>query len=310
MQSPLSVVVLTKDEETNVAECVRGVLAQLRDGDEIIVVDSASKDATVPIAETLAREDARVRVLASRTHLSFGAARNMGVGAALSDVIVFVSADAVPEQNWLKAMRAAISNADIVYGRQRHAPTTENVATVSRGLRYRHFEDSSEGLPERYASNVNAAYRRFAFESIQFDEKAAGAEDVAFAKAARLAGLRIAYAPLAIVRHKDAATLKAEWRKHLREGEAYAQLRKLLGAPTSHLAWAIVVGALLLFTLVSQRGWMWIPTTLAFLAPTLRRVISPLALRYKTLPLIGAAALSPIFDLAFLGSYMKRRWIP
>lgn len=309
MQPQLSVVILTKDEEANVGECVRGVLGQLSEGDEIVVIDSASTDATVPIVDTIAREDARVRVLASRTNLSFGAARNSGVETAKNDVIVFVSADAFPEANWLLSIRAAIANADIVYGRQRHAPTVESVATVSRGLRYRHFEEQSEGLPERYASNVNAAYRRFAFQTIQFDEEAAGAEDVAFAKAARLAGLRIAYAPGAIVRHKDAATLRAEWRKHLREGAAYAQLRKLLGAPTSHLAWVIIVAGLALITIVSGQPWMLIPTGLAFLAPTLRRVISPVARRYKPLPLIGAAVLSPIFDLVFIGAYFRRRWM-
>lgn len=307
-RTPVSVVVLTKDEAANVAECLDAVCAQLAQGDEVLVIDSASQDDTVAIARGYA-ERARLFVHASPTNLTFGAARNLGVQMAANDVIVFVSADAVPEPGWLDALKRAAADADVVYGRQKHAPPVENLATVSRGLRYHHFVTKSNALPETFASNVNAAYRRYAFAQIRFDEKAAGAEDVAFAKAARLAGLRIAYAPDAVVRHKDVTTLKGEWRKHAREGEAYAQLRPLLGVPTMHIAWATAVAGLSLITVVSGKWWMLGPTLLAFFAPTIRRLATPLAMQYKTLPLLAAGAASPFFDLAFVGAYLKRRVI-
>ncbi|MFA5861100.1 MAG: glycosyltransferase family 2 protein [Candidatus Thermoplasmatota archaeon] len=297
---------LTKDEAANVADCLGAVCAQLRDGDEVLLIDSASRDATVAIAQGFAPG---VRVHASRENMSFGVARNMGVALAKHDVIVFLSADAVPEACWLDGLRRSIENADIVYGRQRHAPTTENLATVSRGLRYRHFEQYQHALPESYASNVNAAYRRFAFRSLCFDEDALGAEDVAFAKAARLAGLRLAYAPKAVVGHRDVATVRAEWRKLAREGEAHAQLRRLLGTPTMHIAWACGVAGLALTTVITGRWWVLIPTLVVFFAPTLRRLLSPGARQYRAWPLLGAAAASPFFDLVFLGSYVKRRVI-
>jgi len=305
---PLSVVILTKDEAVNLPECLDATLAQMRGEDEAIVVDSASRDATVPLAEGYAqREPGRVRVKAYPVNVSFGAARNAGIEMARHDLIVFVSADAVPEPGWLDAIRRAAGNADIVYGRQRHAPPTDNAATVSRGLRYRHFEVASDGLPERYASNVNAAYRRFAFDTLSFDEHAQGAEDVAFAKEARLAGLRIAYAPDAVVRHKDVASWKGEWRKHQREGAAYAQLHRLLGAPKGHLAWAVAVAGMGLIAVVSGNLWVLGGTLLVFFAPTLRRLASPVARKYKPLPLLKGAAASPLFDLAFVSAYLKRR---
>lgn len=305
--APLSVVVLTKDEALNIGECLDAVLAQLRAADEVIVVDSASKDATLAICEGYAeRHPGRVRMHAFPETVAFGAARNTGVEMARHDVIVFLSADAVPEEGWLDALRAALENADIVYGRQRHAPPTSNVATVARGLRYHHFEVQRNVLPETYASNVNAAYRRVAFDTIRFDDELPGSEDVAFAKLARYAGLRIAYAPSAVVRHKDVASLKGEWRKHTREGAAQAQLRRLLGAPKMHLAWAFTVGGLGLIAVVSGSAWMLGLTLLAFFAPTLRRLASPVARRYKPLPLVAGAAASPFFDLAFVASYLGR----
>lgn len=304
---PLSVVILTKDEAANLPDCLDATLPQMREGDEVIVVDSASRDATVPLAEGYAQRDPRVRVKAYPMNVSFGAARNAGIEMARHDLIVFVSADATPEPGWLDAIRKAARNADIVYGRQRHAPPLANAATVSRGLRYRHFEVVTDGLPERYASNVNAAYRRFAFDTMRFDEQAQGAEDVAFAKEARLAGLRIAYAPEAIVRHKDVASWRGEWRKHQREGAAHAQLHRLLGAPKGHLAWAVAVAGMGLIFAVSGNPLVLAGTILVFFAPTIRRLASPVARKYRPIPLLKGAAASPLFDLAFVGSYIKRR---
>lgn len=43
----LSVAVLTKDEAANLAGCLESLLSQLREGDEVLVVDSASSDAPV-----------------------------------------------------------------------------------------------------------------------------------------------------------------------------------------------------------------------------------------------------------------------
>ncbi len=307
----VSIVVLTKDEAANIGECLDAVLAQLRSGDEVIVVDAASSDTTVPIAMTyVARDAERVRCHASDTVLSFGAARNLGIDMARNDIIVFVSADAVPRPGWLDALRRAMHNADIVYGKQQHAPPLTNGATVSRGLRYHHFEDDAPSLPERYASNVNAAYRRFVFDSQGFDERAAGAEDVAFAKEARFAGFRIAYAKDALVGHKDVTSWKGEWRKNAREGAAYADLRKLLGTPLGHLAWATLVGTLALAAVVWQNIIPLAVAVVVFFAPTLRRLFSPVARKYKAGPLLVGAAAAPIFDIAFVAAYLRKRVIP
>jgi GT2 family glycosyltransferase len=227
---------------------------------------------------------------------------------ARHDVILFVSADAVPEDGWLDAMRRAIARADVAYGRQRHAPPRHNATTVSRGLRYHHFErEAPEALPETYASNVNAAYRRFAFQTLKFDGELSGSEDVAFAKMARLAGLRIAYARDAVVRHKDVASMQGEWRKHTREGAAQAQLRHLLGTPRGHLAWIAGVAGCAAAAAFLANAWLVGAAVVLLFAPTLRRLLSPGARRYRTPQLAAAAALSPVFDLAFIGSYLTRR---
>lgn len=305
---PVSVIVLTKDEAANVGECLDAVLAQFHEGDEVIVVDSASSDATVALVERYAaiRPDV-VRMHAFPVNVSFGEARNAGIEMARSDIIVFVSADAIPREGWLDALRGAVVNADIVYGRQQHAPPKMSAVTVSRGLRYHHFEKEGDVLPETFASNVNAAYRRFAFTTLPFDADLPGSEDIAFARHARLAGLRIAYAQDAVVGHKDVASWKGEWRKHLREGAAQAKLKDLLGVPKLHLAWAGLTACLGIAAVALANGALLAACLVVFFAPTLRRAVSPIARRYEAAYLVAGAAASPFFDLAFVGSYLAGR---
>ena len=74
--TPVSVVILTKDEAANIVECLDAVCAQLADGDEVLVVDAASRDDTVALVQRVAeRRPGIVRLHASTEHLTFGAAR-------------------------------------------------------------------------------------------------------------------------------------------------------------------------------------------------------------------------------------------
>lgn len=63
---PLSVLVPARDEETNIGPCVRSLLVQEYPDFEVLVLDDASSDDTWRIAETLAEEDDRLRVMAGR----------------------------------------------------------------------------------------------------------------------------------------------------------------------------------------------------------------------------------------------------
>lgn len=60
----LSIIVPARDEERSIERCVRSLLAQQWLDFEVIVVDDRSTDATPRILERLAREDARLRVVA------------------------------------------------------------------------------------------------------------------------------------------------------------------------------------------------------------------------------------------------------
>ena len=83
MPIPISAVVMTKNEEDNLPDC----LASLAWADEVLVVDSLSADATVAIAQ-----DAGARVVL-HPFANYAAQRNFAQTQARHDWILFIDAD-------------------------------------------------------------------------------------------------------------------------------------------------------------------------------------------------------------------------
>ncbi|MEW6412295.1 MAG: glycosyltransferase family 2 protein [Candidatus Zixiibacteriota bacterium] len=81
--SPLSVVIISKNEERNIARC----LASVSWADEIILIDSQSQDETVNIAQQY-----KAKVY-SPEWKGYGAAKKEGVKRASSDWILSIDAD-------------------------------------------------------------------------------------------------------------------------------------------------------------------------------------------------------------------------
>jgi (heptosyl)LPS beta-1,4-glucosyltransferase len=85
----IAAVVITKDEEGNIADCLESV----RWADELIVVDAESRDQTVEVAR---RYTSRVFV---RPWAGYGPQKNFGIDQAHADWILIVDADErVPDQ--------------------------------------------------------------------------------------------------------------------------------------------------------------------------------------------------------------------
>ena len=80
----LSVVILTKNEEKNIAECIDSVSF----ADEVVVIDDESTDKTVNFAKKLG-----AKVFMRELNSDFAAQRNFGLKKANGDWILFVDAD-------------------------------------------------------------------------------------------------------------------------------------------------------------------------------------------------------------------------
>ncbi|MDQ1696683.1 MAG: hypothetical protein QOJ03_2036 [Frankiaceae bacterium] len=100
---PVSVVVASRDRPEQLARCLASVRAALRDGDELVVVDSASvrRDEVAAVAHRYA--DRLVR--AERPGVN--RARNLGWRASRHDVVLFTDDDVVVDAGWAQAFADA-----------------------------------------------------------------------------------------------------------------------------------------------------------------------------------------------------------
>jgi glycosyltransferase involved in cell wall biosynthesis len=80
---PLSVIVITRNEERNIEECLQSVAW----ADDIIVVDANSSDRTVDLARTVTRK------VFVKEWLGFASAKNFALGEAKNDWVLWLDAD-------------------------------------------------------------------------------------------------------------------------------------------------------------------------------------------------------------------------
>lgn len=106
---PLSVVTTVFNDAEATRALLAGLRPQLRDGDELVVVDGGSTDGTPEIVRATAVRDPRIRLLLC-PGVGISEGRNIGIAAADHDQVVCTDAGCVPAPGWLEAMRRAFAS--------------------------------------------------------------------------------------------------------------------------------------------------------------------------------------------------------
>lgn len=91
-QGLVSVIIPAYNAADVLERCVRSVLAQTYARFEVLLVDDGSRDGTPELADALAREDGRVRVV-HKENGGVSSARNAGLDEARGEWLTFVDAD-------------------------------------------------------------------------------------------------------------------------------------------------------------------------------------------------------------------------
>jgi glycosyltransferase involved in cell wall biosynthesis len=116
-QPTFSVVVAAFNAEQRIGDAMRSVLAQRYRDLELIVVDDGSTDETAAVAERLAMDDGRARVIRQRNQGTV-AARNAGLGAAAGSHVSFLDDDDVWLPGYLERVARGfrrVENAGLVH---------------------------------------------------------------------------------------------------------------------------------------------------------------------------------------------------
>jgi len=193
----ISIIITVRNEEQNLPNLMDSLVAQ-EQPIEIIIVDSASEDRTVPIARNYAKRYPFVRIFEHGG--TRGESRNFGSEKAKGEALAFIDGDCIAQHGWIAEMRKGLAEGDIVAGK------TINIGNQA-------FEDLDrvelyyKGFDLTFPS-CNLVYKKKVFDEIEgFDSWFMTAEDIDLNYRAVDKGANLIYNENAIVYHRTRSNL-------------------------------------------------------------------------------------------------------
>jgi glycosyltransferase involved in cell wall biosynthesis len=186
----VSVLIPAYNREQYLEETVRSVMKQTFSNIEIIIIDDASTDGTGAIAERLAHEDTRIRVIQHNENKFRSGALNTGLDTARSTYICFLDSDDCYLPNKLErqvAFLEAHPGIDAVYGDfetkyQHNQPKfVEAITSTERAhneLLARAHDKTTVPLAGGFIPSCSPLIRSSVFTSIRFDTTLRNSEDL------------------------------------------------------------------------------------------------------------------------------------
>ncbi|HEX8085581.1 MAG TPA: glycosyltransferase family 2 protein [Solirubrobacteraceae bacterium] len=107
MSGAVAVVVVAHDSAGELGGSLGALRDQLREGDEVVVVDSGSSDGSAEVARRVLPE---ARVVDAGGNVGFAAGCNRGVGATSAPLVLLLNPDCVAQPGFLDALRAAAAD--------------------------------------------------------------------------------------------------------------------------------------------------------------------------------------------------------
>jgi len=262
----LAVITVAYDSAADLPETLAAVRAQLREGDELVVVDNASHDDSAGVAE-----HAGARVVRAERNDGFGAGCHLGAAATSAPLLFFLNPDARLAPGALDTLRAAASR------RPRWAawqalvvlPGGETLNTSGGVVHWLGFGWSGQcdepvaagpaALGEvAFASGAALVVRRGAWEEVGGFEPGyfMYGEDLDLSLRLRLAGWDVGVVPEARVEHAyEFAKGDYKW-FHLERNRAWTVLCAYPGPLLALVAPALAGFEVALLLVAAREGWL------------------------------------------------------
>ncbi|HJU11783.1 MAG TPA: glycosyltransferase [Candidatus Binataceae bacterium] len=219
----VSVVVCAYNAERTMRPCLESLRRLDYPNFEVIIVDDGSRDATAQIAADF--PDFR---LIRQPNKGLSAARNVGLQAALGEIVAYTDSDCVVDRHWLTFMvRAMLDRGFDACGGPNYAPhedgSVEGCVAASPGAPSHVLigDDRAEHL-----AGCNMVFRKAALEAAGgFDPQfTAAGDDVDICWRLIDSGYSLGYSPSAFVWHFRRNTVKAYYGQQRGYGKAEAML--------------------------------------------------------------------------------------
>ena len=219
----VSVVVCAFNAADTIDDCLSSLTRLTYPSFEVIVVNDGSRDRTASIAHRYAG----VRVI-DTPNGGLSAARNVGLAAATGEIVAYTDADASVDPDWLTYLVQPMLLSDVA-GAGGPNVVPQDDPWVAQCVARAPGGPSHVMLDDRIAEHVpgcNMAFRRDALLSIDgFNPVYLRAgDDVDICWRLQAKGLRIGFAPAALVWHHRRPSVKAYWHQQVGYGEGEAWL--------------------------------------------------------------------------------------
>jgi GT2 family glycosyltransferase len=314
----MAVVVVTYQSADHVGAVLSAVGDQLRDGDELVVVDNASADDSAAVARGAAPQ---ARVLEQPGNIGFAAGCNAGAAASSAPLLLFLNPDAMPAPGCLDGLRDA-AEAQPSWGAWQALVTMDGGRRINTSGGVTHFlgmgwagrigepADPAPGSPREvdFASGAALCARRDAWDEVGgFDERYfMYGEDLDLGLRMWLSGHGVGVVPAARVEH-DYEFDKGKRKWFLLERNRWWTVLSDYPAGLLILLLPALLAAELVLVVVAARGG-WLGSKLRSQAAVLRALPQILARRRSVQAhrAVGAAQLSERMSATLDNPYLGR----
>ncbi len=201
----VSLIMTTYNEEKSIAKVIDSIAAQSEKPDEVILVDSNSKDQTVKIAESLFKKNKlKHKIIVRKCDRGLG--RNIAIENASNEYILGSDAGSILDKNWVKEMKKAFTKYNFVLGsfRPTHSNFFEECVSIVT------YPNINEDKKLTNASSRSIGFTKSLWEKAgKYPEGNTSAEDTEFNFRMKDAGAKIGEAKNAIVYWKVRVTTKS-----------------------------------------------------------------------------------------------------
>lgn len=232
---PISLIIPTYNGLALLKKHLPDVLAALRKGDELIIVDDASTDGTVdyltqlftcsplhiPVTDVACfsgrNRAIEIQVLVNQKNARFAASCNRGVMQAKSDIIVLLNNDVSPERDFISYLLPHFKD-ESVFGvgckekasSERNREYGKSEAHFERGFYvHRRSDDQNTFGPTSWVAGGSGAFRKSMWERLHgfdLDFRPAYGEDIDLSYRAQLHGWKTLFEPKSVVYHVHEST--------------------------------------------------------------------------------------------------------
>jgi cellulose synthase/poly-beta-1,6-N-acetylglucosamine synthase-like glycosyltransferase len=215
---PHVTVIIPAWEENGTLEACLERVSKLDYPNYEVILAAGGNDGTYEIAERMSRQNRRFRVIRQRSAGGKNGAMNDAVRQASGEVLVFLDADSIVSPFWLKSLVAALGNCE---SSEVYAASTGRVVAAQRTLVARvgemnqTLEYEARGRVSLQGSGSMAIWR-WAWDRVGAIPEGAYADDWDLNARIHHAGMRVSYAPTAVVWSERPATLAQWWQNELR----------------------------------------------------------------------------------------------